>query len=55
MGMGDAIRPVFIFSDSAPAYRTIFPFHKIGTNIVKANFSADFADAFAQAKASARP
>ena len=37
MGMGDAVRPVFIFSDSAPRYRTIFPFFKIGQNIVNAN------------------
>lgn len=55
MGMGDAIRPAFVFSGSAPSYRTIFPFFKIAENIVKANYSAEFAAAFAQATATARP
>lgn len=55
MGMGDAIRPVFVFSGSAPQYRTIFPFFKIAENIVKANYPAEFAAAFAQATASAKP
>lgn len=54
MGMGDAVRPVFVFSASAPRYRTIFPFFKIGENIVKANHAAEFAQAFAEAQASAR-
>lgn len=54
MGMGDAVRPVFIFSDSAPRYRTIFPFFKIGQNIVNANYQADAAAAWAEAMASAR-
>lgn len=54
MGMGDAVRPVFIFSASAPRYRTIFPFFKIGENIIKANHVAEFAQAFAEARASAR-
>jgi len=54
MGMGDALRPVFIFSDSAPRYRTIFPFFKIGQNIVNANYQADAATAWAEAMASAR-
>lgn len=54
MGMGDAVRPVFIFADSAPRYRTIFPFFKIGQNIVNANYQADVATAWAEAMASAR-
>lgn len=54
MAMGDAVRPVFIFSDSAPKYRTIFPFFKIGQNIVNANYQADAATAWAEAMASAR-
>jgi hypothetical protein len=54
MGMGDAVRPVFIFSDSTPRYRTIFPFFKIGQNIVNANYQADAATAWAEAMASAR-
>jgi hypothetical protein len=55
MGMGDAVRPVFVFSSSAPSYRTIFPFFKIAQNIVKANYPAEFAAAFAQATATAKP
>lgn len=54
MGMGDAVRPVFIFSESAPRYRTIFPFFKIGQNIVNANYQADAATAWAEAMATAR-
>ncbi|MDO9406262.1 MAG: hypothetical protein Q7T87_19715, partial [Polaromonas sp.] len=54
MGIGDAVRPVFVFADSAPRYRTIFPFFKIGQNIVNANYQADAAAAWAEAMASAR-
>lgn len=54
LGKGDEVRPVFIFSDSAPGYRTIFPFFKIGRNIVNANYQADAATAWAEAMASAR-
>lgn len=54
LGKGDEVRPVFIFSDSAPRYRTIFPFFKIGQNIVNANYQADAATAWAEAMASAR-
>lgn len=54
LGKGDEVRPVFIFSDSAPRYRTIFPFFKIGQNIVNANYQADAAIAWAEAMASAR-
>ncbi|QXH64237.1 hypothetical protein [Pseudomonas azerbaijanorientalis] len=52
---GDAVRPVFVFSRSAPMYRTIFPFFKIANNIVKANYSAEFRDAFADAMTTAKP
>lgn len=55
MAHGDAVRPVFVFSDSAPGYRTIFPFFKIAQNIVKANYADEFADAFAHALATAKP
>lgn len=34
---GDAAKPVFLFSDSAPRYRVIFPFFKIAANIAKAH------------------
>jgi hypothetical protein len=52
---GDAVRPVFVFSRSAPVYRTIFPFFKIANNICKANYSAEFRGAFADAMATAKP
>lgn len=48
---GDEVRPVFVFSASAPQYRTIFPFFKIAENIVKANYPTEFAQAFAEAMA----
>ncbi|WP_095143462.1 hypothetical protein [Pseudomonas sp. Irchel s3b6] len=51
----DAVRPVFVFSRSAPVYRTIFPFFKIANNIVKANYGTEFRGAFAEAMATAKP
>lgn len=51
---GDAVRPVFVFSRSAPVYRTIFPFFKIANNICKANYSTEFRGAFADAMATAK-
>jgi hypothetical protein len=54
MGKGDEVRPVFVFSASAPRYRTIFPFFKIAENIVKAHHSTEVAQAFADARATAR-
>ncbi|KAB0494006.1 hypothetical protein [Pseudomonas vancouverensis] len=55
IGRAEGVRPVFVFSDGAPGYRTIFPFFKIGENIVKANYAVEFADAFAHAMATAKP
>ena len=54
MGKGDEVRPVFVFSASAPRYRTIFPFFKIAENIVKAHHATEVAQAFADARATAR-
>lgn len=51
---GDAIRPVFLFSRSAPAYRVIVPFFKIAENMVKANYKAEFELALRQAMATAK-
>ncbi|MBV7491180.1 hypothetical protein [Pseudomonas sp. PDM30] len=51
---GDVVRPMFVFSRSAPMYRTIFPFFKIANNIVKANYSAEFRGAFADAMTTAK-
>lgn len=52
---GAAVRPVFVFSDGAPAYRTIFPFFKIAENIARAHRTQEFNDALAQNLATARP
>ena len=52
---GAAVRPVFVFSDGAPAYRTIFPFFKIAENIARAHRTQEFNDALAQTLATARP
>jgi hypothetical protein len=51
---GDAVRPVFIFSDSEPGYRVIVPFYKIADNIVKANRAKEFVSAMDQALSTAR-
>jgi len=51
---GDAVRPVFIFSDGEPGYRVIVPFYKIADNIVKANHAKEFATAIDQALSTAR-
>jgi hypothetical protein len=51
---GDAVRPVFIFSDSEPGYRVIVPFYKIADNIVKANRERELASAMDQALSTAR-
>ncbi|NWB92322.1 hypothetical protein [Pseudomonas agarici] len=51
---GDAVRPVFIFSDSEPGYRVIVPFYKIADNIVKANREREFQSAMDAALATKR-
>lgn len=51
---GDAVRPVFIFSEGEPGYRVIIPFYKIADNIVKANYAKEFASAMDQALSTAR-
>lgn len=51
---GDAVRPVFIFSESEPGYRVIVPFYKIADNIVKANYAREFTSAMDKALSTAR-
>lgn len=51
---GDAVRPVFIFSDGEPGYRVILPFYKIAENIVKANRVREFQSAMDTALATKR-
>ncbi len=51
---GDAVRPVFIFSDGEPGYRVILPFYKIADNIVKANRIREFQSAMDTALATKR-
>lgn len=54
MAWGDAVRPVFIFSDGEPGYRVILPFYKIADNIVKANRVREFQSAMDTALATKR-
>lgn len=51
---GDAVRPVFIFSDGEPGYRVVLPFYKIADNIVKANRIREFQSAMDTALATKR-
>ncbi len=51
---GDAVRPVFIFSDGAPRYKAMVPIFKIADNIVKANYMADYTSAMDFALATAK-
>lgn len=53
-GFGQAIKPVMIFTDSAPKYRVRMPFQKIAANVVKANYERVFIDAIKQAVSTAR-
>lgn len=46
---GDGVKPVFIYTDGAPQYRVIFPFFKIGENIVRAHGQAELANALREA------
>lgn len=45
---GDAIRPVFLFTDAA-RYRARIPFEKIASNIVKAHLQREFGKALTEA------
>lgn len=45
----EQVKPVFLYTSGAPQYRTIFPFFKIGENIVKAHAHAELAQALREA------
>ncbi len=45
----EQVKPVFLYTSGAPQYRTIFPFFKIGENIVKAHGQAELAQALREA------
>lgn len=51
---GRGVKPVFLFTDSAPQYRVIFPFFKIGENIGRAHGRAELAAALREAILTAR-
>ncbi|WP_410952331.1 hypothetical protein [Pseudomonas sp. S1(2024)] len=51
---GEGVKPAFIYSDGAPQYRTIFPFFKIGENIVQAQYRAELTTALRDALSTAR-
>lgn len=46
---GAGVKPVFLFTGSAPQYRVIFPFFKIGENIARAHGPAELAAAMREA------
>lgn len=54
IGSSTGVRPVFLFTDSAPKYKVIVPFFKIADNIIKANYSKEFSKALDRAIATAR-
>lgn len=45
----EQVKPVFLYTSGAPQYRTIFPFFKIGENIVKAHGQAELSQALREA------
>lgn len=47
-------KPVFLYTDGAPGYRVIFPFHKIATNIAKAHGPAELEAALRHAVLTAK-
>lgn len=51
---GDAVRPVFVFSNGAPRYRAMVPIFTIADNIVKANYMREFTSALDQALATTK-
>jgi hypothetical protein len=53
-GFGDGVKPLFVFTDSAPKYRIRIPFFKIAENIHKANYEREFKYALEQAIKTAR-
>lgn len=54
IGSSTGVRPVFLFTDSAPKYKVIVPFFKVADNIIKANYSKEFSKALDRAIATAR-
>jgi hypothetical protein len=44
-GFGEGVRPVFVFTDSAPQYRVLVPFDKIVENVARARFAGEFKSA----------
>ena len=54
-GFGQAIRPVFIFSDRPPKYRKRFPFYETIDRAVQRELVPKFEEGFRVAAATARP
>lgn len=53
-GFGSGVKPLFVFSDSAPKYRVRVPFFKIAENVHKANYEREFTYALREAIRTAR-
>jgi hypothetical protein len=51
---GAGVKPAFLYTEGAPQYRTIFPFFKIGENIVQAHYRVELANALREALSTAR-
>jgi hypothetical protein len=54
-GFGGAIRPVFLFTDSAPRYRKRLPFYETINRTVSDRLAPNFERGFAVAQATQRP
>lgn len=52
---GEGIRPLFVFVDYMPTYRTLVPFFKIAESTVKAHYQREFTTALDYAISTARP
>lgn len=51
---GEGVKPIFLFSSDDPGYRPRLPMTKIAENIIKANYSREFAAVIELALATAR-
>lgn len=54
-GFGQEIRPIFIFTDSAPKYRKRFPFYETIERTISRELVPNFEQGFRVASATARP
>jgi hypothetical protein len=53
-GLGEGVRPVFVFTESTPKYKVRVPFDKVVENVARARFPGEFKSALAYALQSAK-